>query len=147
MSQNTADYLEGYGRPIPQNDFILVEIRDKKEEVTAGGIIKSATEKPQPYVIVVEVSPKVQKSEIDIQAGDIIEMVDVRNLLMFEGWEGRKLALIDKKNVGAVYRKDPNYVPVPKKAPRKLKTLQEIEGAPPKLDLQIVGADERDTLV
>ena len=115
MSQESADYLEGYGRPVPQNDFILVEIRDKKEDLTASGLVKSATADIKPYVMVVEVSANVAKSEFDIQPGDIIEMVDIRNLMMFEAFEGRHLALVDKKNVGAVYRKDPDYVPKPKK--------------------------------
>jgi len=121
MSQKLeADYLEGYGDPIPQNDFILVEIRDKKEDLTASGLVKSATADIKPYVVVVKVSDKIQKAEdMEIRPNDIIEIVDVRHLLQFEGPKGEHYSLIDRKNVGAVYHPIEGYQ---KKKKRVLKT-------------------------
>lgn len=144
MSQKlSADYLEGYDFPVPQNNFILVEIRDRGEDRTQSGIIRSATAITKPYVIVLAPSKAVKDSEMDIQPHDIIELVDVRHLLQFEYHEGTILALIDKANVGAVYRRNDSWTePKPK---RTLK-ISSISDAPPS-GLQIVGADEGEGLV
>ena len=118
MSEMSVDQFEkAYADPIPINGHILVEVvsKDPNRKLKSGILLQEESLGPTtPYFVVVAKCATLH--EWDLEEGDIIQQKS-RNVLFFHGKEMRKLAMVHKDDITAIFKLKAKKATVTKEKP------------------------------